>query len=672
MNTAIDHKYDPLFEPFKIRDLEIPNRIVLCAMGGTAPIIDNKFNANSVKFFMNCAKNGVGLIIPGLSILTDKWGRPGWLDEAVDVFRGPLKDFMTQLHEETNTKFILQLGAGMGRGLRANFGVTLPYFNYERAMVAPSDGMPNVFAPEMKHRALTKDEIHKLVDVMINSAVLAKEAGCDGVEIHAIHEGYLLDQFSISNYNHRTDEYGGSLENRLRISTDMIKGIKKACGEDYPVLMRYSVASKTAGFNKSVLPGQDYVEWGRSLEESISVVRILEEAGIDGLDTDNGTYDSWHWAHPPTYMPDACNLPEAAYIKNFCHVPVFVSGKMGDPDIALKAVASGAVDAVAMARPMLTDPEWAVKVREGRIDDIRPCIGCHNGCFGRLTRGLNVSCALNPSSLQEDKYVIKPAESKKKVIVAGGGVGGMEAARLCALRGFEVDLYESSDHLGGAFRAAASPDFKKDDKKLLAWYAKQLKDLNIPVHMNTPVDEELVRREKADVVIVATGAVKKRIPIPGFDRETVCDAKEYLLENRKLGDDVVVVGGGLTGCEVANEIAEHGKKVSLVEMQDDILQVVDLCPVNSNMLRDMLAFNKVDVYCSAALQEIGDGYVRLRQNGEEKTIKADNVVMAAGYNPTPLSLDIPGVEVYETGDCVNIANLLAAVWGANDIVLNKL
>ena len=670
--NKIDHKYDALFTPLKIGSLEIPNRIVLCAMGGTAPIENNQFNSGCVNFFMNCARNGVGLIIPGLSILTDKWGRPGWLDEAGDVFRGPLKDFMCQLHEETDTKFILQLGAGMGRGLRANFGVTLPYFNYERAMVAPSDGLPNVFAPEMKHRALTKDEIHKLVDVMINSAELAKEAGCDGVEIHAIHEGYLLDQFAMSNFNHRTDEYGGSLENRLRISIEMIEGIKKRCGKDYPVLMRYSVASKTAGINKSVLPGEDYVEFGRSLEESISVVRMLEKAGIDALDTDNGTYDSWHWCHPPTYMPDACNLPEAAYIKNFTKVPVFVSGKMGNPDLALKAVQSGAIDAVAMARPLLADNEWCAKVREGRVDDIRPCIGCHNGCFGRLTRGLNVSCALNPVSLQEEKYVVRPAQQQKKVIVAGGGVGGMEAARLCKLRGFDVSLYEATDHLGGAFRAAAAPDFKEDDKRLLAWYEKQLNDLQVPVHLNTPVDNALVEREKADVVIVATGGIKKRIPIPGFDNANVCEAKEYLLEKRELGENVIVVGGGLTGCEVANEIAEKGKKVSIVEMQDDILIVPDLCRVNSDMLRDMLVFNKVDLYCGAMLKEIGEGTITIKQNGEEKQIAADNVIMAAGYNPTPVQIDVPGVEVYMAGDCVSISNLLGAVWEASDIVLNRM
>lgn len=670
MSINIDHKYDALFQPFNIGKLTVPNRIVLCAMGGTAPVVDGRYNATPEQFYLNCAKSGVGLIIPGLSILTDKWGRPGWLDESGDVFRGPLKNFVARIHEETDAKYILQLGAGMGRGLRAPFGMTLPYFNYEQAMVAPSDDTPNVFDPSLKHRALTTDEIRKLVEVMINSAELAQAAGCDGVEIHAIHEGYLLDQFAISNYNHRTDEYGGVLENRLRISTDMIKGIKKRCGSDYPVLMRYSVASKTAGLNKSVLPGQDYVEWGRNLEESISVVRILEEAGIDGLDTDNGTYDSWHWAHPPTYMPDACNLPEASYIKNFCHVPVFVSGKMGSPEIALDAVASGKVDAVAVARPLLADNEWAAKVRAGHTEDIRPCIGCHNGCFGRLTRGLNVSCAINPTTMQEEKYKLIPATTKKNVIVAGGGVGGMEAARLCALRGFSVSLYEAGDHLGGAFSAAAAPDFKDDDKRLLAWYAKQLKELNIPTHLNTPVTNGLVKAEKADVVIVTTGATKKRIPIPGFDNANVHGAKEFLIEGRTPGKNVVVIGGGLTGCEVAYAIAQSGSKVSIVEMLPDILQVIDLCKVNSNMLRDLLSFNNVDLYCGAALKEIGENTVRLDYHGELVEVAADDVIMAAGYTPDPVKIDVPGVEVYQAGDCVAVGNLLTAVWAVNDIVIN--
>lgn len=661
-------KYAPLFQPLQVGALTIPNRIVLCAIGGTALIDNGQFNPTPLDFFMRCAKGGAGLIIPGLTLLSDKWGRPGWLDEAADAFRGPLKEYLCRFHGETDSKLILQLGAGMGRGLRANFGVTLPYFNYHNAMVAPSEGLPNVFAPDMKHRALSRDEIKKLVDVMVRSAVLAKEAGCDGVELHAIHEGYLLDQFALAALNHRTDEYGGSLENRLRISTEMIQGIKAACGKDFPVLMRYSTASKTAGINRSVLPGEDYTEWGRNLEESISVVRILEEAGVDALDVDNGTYDSWHWCHPPTYMPEACNLPEAAYIKNFCHVPVFVSGKMGDPDIALKAVSNGLVDAVALARPFLADNDWAKKVKAGNVDDIRPCIGCHSGCFGRLTTGKNVSCALNPVSLQEKQYDLTPASSGRKVMVIGGGIGGMEAARLCALRGLDVALYEQSDRLGGVFQAAAAPVFKKDDKDLLRWYEKQLCDLNIPVHINTAATRELVLRENPETVLIATGAHSVRPPIPGISNPIVREAKDYLLNRNIRNEQVVVIGGGLTGCETAYDLALQGNRVSVIELRSEIMKAGDVCAVNRNMLKDLLNFRQVCVHTDTEVIEITDSGIRIACRGAESFLPADSIILAAGFRPTEFSLDVPGIAVYKIGDCAQPGNLLTAIWGAADTV----
>lgn len=669
MGAVHDKKYDPLFEPMQIGTLTVPNRIVLCAMGGTALVEDGKFNETGREFFMKCAKDGVGLIIPGLSILTDKWGRPGWLDEDGDVFRGPLKEFLKELHEETDAKLILQLGAGMGRGLRANYGVTLPYFNYERAMIAPSE-LPNVFAPEMMHRAMTKDEIHKLVDVMINSAVLAKEAGCDGVEIHAIHEGYLLDQFAISNYNHRTDEYGGDLDNRLRISIEMVRGIKEACGEDFPVLMRYSVASKTAGLNKSVLPGEDYVEWGRGLEESITVIRKLEEAGVDAIDADNGTYDSWHWCHPPMYMPDGCNVPEAAYVRNFSNIPIFVSGKMGNPEVALNAVKNKQIDAVGLARPFLADNEWCSKVREGRIDDIRPCIGCHNGCFGRLTTGKNVSCALNPESLQEKKFFIEPAKEPKKVLVVGGGIGGMEAARVAALRGLDVELYEKTDRLGGVFVAAASMDFKEDDKKLLKWYEKQMNDLGVTYHLNTEVTDDMIMEKNPDTVIIATGSKSRVLSIPGSEDMKVLNASDYLLSDQELCENTVVIGGGLTGCEVAYSIAKEGKHVTIVEMMDEIIGAPGICRVNVNMLKDLLNYHNVDVYTGAGVQKMENGQVIIRKGEEEIKIPADQVIYSIGYTPEPLAMKESDIDVHYIGDCDGVGNLLTVIWSAYETVQN--
>ena len=244
----------------------------------------------------------------------------------------------------------------------------------------------------------------------------------------------------------------------------------------------------------------------------------------------------------------------------------------------------------------------------------------------------------------------------------------MEAARLCKLRVFDVELYEAGDKLGGAFRAAATPDFKDDDKKLLAWYYKQLSDLEIPVHLNSPVDNELVEKEKADVVIIATGSVKKKIPIPGFDLPHICDAKEYLLEDRKVGNNVTVIGGGLTGCEVAYTLAKQGKAVTIIEMMPDILQVVDLCKVNSDMLRDLLNFHNAHVYTGAATKEIGKDYVNFEKDGKTHVIAADNVIMAVGYNPTPINITVPGGKTFVIGDAEHIANLLNSVWGAAEAV----
>ena len=333
-------------------------------------------------------------------------------------------------------------------------------------------------------------------------------------------------------------------------------------------------------------------------------------------------------------------------------------------------MASGAVDAVALARPFLADPDWAKKVRENRIDEIRPCIACHNGCFGRLTSGKNVSCALNPESLQESKFQILPAKEKKKVMVVGGGIGGMEAARLCAMRGFDVELYEKTDKLGGAFIAAASMDFKEDDRKLLKWYEKQMEDLKIPLHFGVAVDEELIREKNPQVVLIATGAGKKQLPIPGADGANVADAKDYLEEKREPRKHTVVIGGGLTGCEAAYYVAKQGKQVSVVEMQPDIMNVPGLCRANSGMLRDLLAFHHVDIYTGAGVQEIGEHEVVISHNGAKVSLPADQVILSVGYNPEPLPVHIPGIQVHEIGDCTGVGNLLHVIWGAYETVQN--
>lgn len=559
----------------------------------------------------------------------------------------------------------------MGRVLAIGSGMFPKGSDLVKAMNAPTEGLPNVWIPEKKHRDLTRDEIHEIIGAFGKSAKLAQDAGMDGIEIHAVHEGYLLDQFAVEATNHRTDEYGGSLENRLRFVCEIIKEIKKTCGVDFPVSVRYSVASKMRGFNSGALPGEPYKEFGRSLEESPAVARILETAGCDMLNADNGSYDSWWWAHPPMYMPMACNLPESTYIKKFVNIPVVCAGRMEDPDIAAQAIESGSIDGIGIARQLLADPEWPTKVKNENLGNIRPCIACHNGCFGRLFSGKGTSCAVNPAAMQEDEYKIEPAKTTKKVAVIGGGIGGMEAARLCALRGHDVTLYERSGRLGGVFTAAATPDFKESDKKLITWYVKQITDLKVSVQLNTEATPEMVKRAAPDAIIVATGAKAKKLPVAGADADNVVEAIDLLLGKKPAGDRVVVVGGGLTGCEIAYDLARKGKQVSVVEMMDDILKVPGLSAANSNMLRELLRYYHVDVFTSSKLSGITPSGVQFTTGNEERRIAADTVVMAVGYNPSaPLAEALKdSKEMYTIGDAAHVGNLLDVVWAAYDAAL---
>ncbi len=536
----MDKKHEALFQPIKVGGVTLKNRIILTAMGGTSPLgEDNRtFNKDITAYYVDRAKGGVSLIIPGAAMI--KTGAR-WLYEEEETFRGPLKECIDEVHAN-GAKFFLQIGAGFGRAQLFGIDSDDPDVRHT-LIVAPSDGVPNVWVPELKHRGLEKEEIQAIVEAFGKVAKICQEIGIDGVEIHAVHEGYLLDQFAMSCSNQRTDEYGGSLENRLRFACDIIKEIHKVCGDEYPVSVRYSAASKMRGYNMGALPGEDYVEFGRSLEESPRAAQILEEAGADMLDADNGSYDSWFWAHPPVYMPLHCNMPEVSYIKNFVNIPVFCAGRMEDPDYAASAIDAGLIDGIGVARQFLCDPYWVKKVEEDKLDEIRPCIACHNGCFAvgknppKDGRDFVMGhCALRPATMAEKKWELKPAEIKKNVAIVGGGVGGMEAARILTKRGHKVTLFEKSNELGGVFIAAAAPSFKEKDKMLIEWYIRQMELLNIDIRMNTEVTKDMLG--DYDTVIVATGSTPRQLRVPGLDQDNVMQAIDFLRGNKQAGNKV--------------------------------------------------------------------------------------------------------------------------------------
>ena len=684
----MDKKYEALFTPWKIGNVEIKNRIVLCPMGGTSlfgwfELGGCHFDKEAAKFFLERANNNVGLIIPGIAPIRDTfWGK--WLWQNPKMF-DELKEFMDEIHK-SGAKLFIQLTAGMGRSwaiteliapLHKNKftrAVIKPVIDTSHELASPS-AQPSRWAPDIICPEMTVEQIKEIIEAFAKTAELCKKAGVDGVEVHAVHEGYLLDQFAIEFYNKRTDDYGGSFENRYRFATDIVKAIKERCGKDYPVSLRYSVESKLKGFCEGAMPNEAYTEVGRNMEESEKAVKYLQDAGYDMLNADNGTYDSWYWAHPPMYMPQNCNLQDVAHIKKFVDIPVVCAGRM-EPDVGAKAVEDGLIDAVGVARQFLTDPEWITKMIDDRIEDIKPCICCHSGCFNFSsskghantqdlsdTMGL-ARCALNPETMQSTKYTIKPAKKIKSVAVIGGGIGGMEAAILLTKRGHKATIYEKTNRLGGVFIAAAAPSFKEKDRDLIAWYKREIAKLNIEVKLNTEIKD--IKTLNADEVIIATGATPKNVPVKGV--ENTVEAVDYLLKNKTVGENVVIIGGGLTGCEIAYDLYLQGKKPTIVEMQDDLITTKGVCLANTSYLRDFFKTNKVPVHLETAVCEISpDGVTVKEKDGNTFKIAADSVIMSVGYNPAPIAKKSGKVHII--GDAHKVGNLRTVIWGAWDTAM---
>ena len=682
----MDQKLEPLFTPWKIGNCEIKNRIVLTSMGGTdlfGWMEKNHFDKDGAKFIMEIAKNNVGLILPGCQpVYNPMFGQ--WLYKNKKMY-DDLKKWMPEFHK-TGAKLFVQLTAGFGRSFTiSSMMETLftnpvlkvlskPFMDLDM-ITASASPSPNRWSDKVPSRALTKEEIKKFVDAFAKSAKMLKDAGVDGVEVHAVHEGYLLDQFTLKYVNKRTDEYGGSFENRYRFPVEIVQAIKKACGDDFPVSLRYSVISKTKGFRQGAIPGEDYVEVGRDMEESEKAAKYLQDAGYDCLNCDNGTYDAWYWAHPPVYMPENCNLADVEHIKNFVDIPVICAGRL-DPRVAADSIKEGKLDGAGFARPFLADQAWVTKMMNDQEEDIRPCILCHNGCFNmchykgvpndqELSDSLHLArCAVNAETMQWNKHYIKKTTSPKTVHIIGGGIGGMETARVLKLRGHNPIIHEKSDVLGGTFIPASAESYKGKLRELLEWYRLQMKKLNIEVKLNDEVKDVSVFGDSP--VIVATGSTPRQLRrVPGYEK--MVEACEFLT-GTPVGDTVAVIGGGLTGSEIAYELALKGKNPIIVEMKDDLVSQKGVCLANSSYLREWFALNKTPVYLETTLKEVKDGSIVCTQkDGKEIEIPCDSVISCAGYIPAPLAEKSGNVHL--VGDCLAIGNLRSVVWRAYDVAM---
>lgn len=658
-------KYSKLFSPIKIGSITIKNRFAMAPMGplGLADA-NGGWNQRGIDYYVERAKGGTGLIITGVTFFDqvvekqDPSTVPNPLYKPVNFVKTSRE--MTERIHAYGSKIFLQLSGGFGR-------VTIPTNVGDIPPIAPS-AIPHRWL-DKTCRAITVDEIHAIVKQFGEAAFHAKRAGFDGVQIHAVHEGYLIDQFAISMFNQRTDEYGGSLENRLRFAKEIVEEIKKTCGDDFPVTLRFSVKSMIKDWRVGALPGEDFEEKGRDTEEGLKAAKLLESYGYDALDTDVGTYDAWWWNHPPMYQKKGLYREYCKMVKEVVDIPVFCAGRMDNPDMALEAIENGECDVIDLGRPLLADPDYCNKLRCGKITQIRPCISCHEGCMGRVASYSLLNCAVNPQAARERVNAYEPILKKKKVLIVGGGVAGCEAAHVLAIRGHQPVVYEKGSRLGGNLIPGGAPDFKEDDIALADWYTNELNRLGVHVHLNTELNEEEIKTMDYDTVILATGSKPKVFSL-GDDSHTYT-AEQVLLKQKDAGKKTVVVGGGLVGCETALWLAQNGIHVTIVETLDKVMAVNGpLCAANKEMLEALLPFNGVEIITGAKVTEFANGEVKVDTKEGSKTIMSDSVILSVGYKEentlyNNLQFDIP--DLYLLGDAKKVSNIMYAIWDAFEV-----
>jgi 2-enoate reductase len=661
----VQGSFKHLFEPVKIGSTEIKNRIALAPMGlAGLNNTDGGLGPRAVDYYIERIRGGVGLIITHACKVENEID-PLWPGMGFPVITytgvGPFTELAEAAHA-FGAKVFVQLSAGFGRTAH-------PRILREKPVSASVN--PNYWDPTIICREVTTEEVQRLVKAFGPAAELLAECGIDGIELHG-HEGYLFDQFTTAVWNRRTDKYGGDLIDRLNFPIEVLQEIKRRVGKNFPVQYRFGLKHYMKGLRSGALPGEKYVEAGRDVEEGLKMAKMLEEAGFDALHVDAGCYDSWYWAHPPGYQKYGCMVDMAAEVRKVVKIPVIAVGRLDVPELAEKVIVEGKADLVAIGRGFLSDAHWAKKVEEGRQKHIRPCVGCHDGCMGRLVVGKPTSCAVNPASGRERDYALSPAIHSKKVMVIGGGVAGMEAGRVAALRGHKVVIYEKSDKIGGHLTEAIVMPFKEGEQKLLDWYKTELDDLKVEIRLKTEVTSELVQKKNPNAVVVATGSKPIRLNVPGADRPSVINACDLLAGKGQAGQRVVVIGGGQVGCEISLWLAQQGMGVTVVEKLNDLLIGGRPIPwMNRVMLLDLLKFHKVDVMTNFSLLEvINKGAVVIDNDSRRETLPADTIIIAVGLEPQQgIYRLLHGnlTNLYLIGDAREAKNIMNAIWNAYEV-----
>jgi 2,4-dienoyl-CoA reductase-like NADH-dependent reductase (Old Yellow Enzyme family)/thioredoxin reductase len=623
-------QFEHLFTPINICNVKLRNRIVMLPLTTGFCETDETIGNRIINFYVERAKGGAGLIIvPFSPVHAGSPIEPGLYD---DRFLPGIQRLTDAVHAH---------GAKIAVQLITSYHVIL------------KDGVPEVVGPSAvlnqmmraMPKPLTIDEIHRIVEEYGHAARRARQCGFDAVEI-LVGGGYLLNRFLSPTTNKREDEYGGNLTNRMRIILEVIESIRKEVGSDVLIGCRLNVAEQMEG--------------GHTVEDSEEVVRILENAGIDLINV----YTGWHESPVPTVqamLPKGAFAHLAAAVKGWTGIPVIAANRISDPFIAEKIIAEGKADLVGMARALLADPELPKKAKDGRIDEIVPCLACSNCLTEILTtykdwgKPAATTCSVNPCERRDVDYGIEPAARAKKVFVVGAGPAGMEAAMIAALRGHKVTIYDRGTELGGKLLIASIPPYKDEIASLAKSMAVRVKKAGVEVKLNTEATSAHIEKEKPDVLILATGSTSLVPKIPGIDDPNVVLAEDVLTGAKTVSGHVLIVGGGMVGCETAEFLIEKRKGVTKVTVIEMLSRMADnVSPTYRPFFLARLKKLGIAMITNTIVQEITKEGAAVEQNGVKGFIKGDAVVLAVGYRPNctieeKSRTTVP--EVYTIGDC---------------------
>ncbi len=637
-----------LYSPIKLGTLELKNRAIFAPMANNDCTPDGYITEDTITYFEARARGGYGLLMVGQIIVDPRGkGHPGQAAIWDDSYVEGLKTLVDRVHAAGGKIGVQLHHCGRMANPKINGGTL-----YGPSKIRAAAG---VLTPE----ELSLEDIEELIGEFGEAARRAKEAGFDLIMEHCVAD-YLLASFLSPMGNKRTDKYGGTLENRARLILEVFQKYREVLGPDFPIAVRLLVDQYTAS--------------GISIADGLTVMRMLQEIenGPCFIDVSRGTFAYPYGAKavPTYYVGHGPNLDLGIMCKRVCKdTPLAIAGRLNTARIADSVIAAGACDLVEIGRPGLADPEWPNKAREGRDDEIISCIGCLQGCSGENLYGRRIKCICNPMTGYENRYDMTPVadEDKKKVLVVGGGIAGMEAAIVAAKRGHAVELYEKSNKLGGQWLMAAIPPCKTEHNTLTMWQMNQLKLLNVNVHMETKVTTELIEMQKPDAVIIATGAKPITPPIPGADLPNVKQAFDVLaLKENGWGNNTVVIGGGPVGCDVAAHVAFHtvtlGGKVTVLEMAPQISPATML---TNPWLFDELDTLKVDLVTSAAVKEITPTSVIYEKDSQTVVLQNVGMVILATGARSELTLaeelKEKGIECVVVGDAVQPRKATEAV-----------